>query len=34
MDLPDAPPKKAEEGMSEELATMVYSEQVNDKTDV
>lgn len=32
MDLPDAPAKKEDEGVSEELATMVYSESVNDKT--
>ena len=31
MDLPDAPQKKQDE-MSDEMATMMYSEQVNDKT--
>jgi hypothetical protein len=32
MDLPDAPLKKEDDELSEEVATMVYSEQVNDKT--
>jgi uncharacterized protein (UPF0128 family) len=32
MDLPDAPQKKPADEMSDEMATMMYSEQVNDKT--
>lgn len=32
MDLPDAPAQKEDDGVSEEIATMVYSESVNDKT--